>query len=367
MKLKYNLYFIFIIASGLVYSYTTTAVAQSILENKLIILALSAIIEMLIFFDLQKINIISRISIRSFFYLGVLSCLFIYFFSLFITNTYIYVVFYFFINIVISIIILIFENEILTDELNIKNGFLNLASVRNLSKIVGFGLGAILINIPSYYFIFLIILIFSSPLMFIGEKIILSKPIEKRKNNSQFKNLSKKEYFVILGILGTTTTIWIPIFVNNFIKEDMKGLSFIPFILPGIFIFLILELAKKKIFDGVLKKATLIYLILSILFMFYIIYLKNVWLGIFIFSLLTSVGILVSVELRQTFLLSNSKIDSKFVLQSLYLNGSIFLLIFSSVYKYVDVLQFVIIIMNILSMIYLLRERYKSKVLDISY
>lgn len=366
LRLKYGFYFIFIIASGLVYSYTTTEVARSVLENKLIILALSAIIEMLIFFDLKKVNIISHIRLRSFFYIGFISCILIFTFSFFVNNVYIYVLFYFCINIVISIIILIFENEILNDEINLKDGFINLASVRNLSKIVGFGVGAILSFLSNYYFIFLTVLIFITALILISDKAILRKnEVEIELDNANFREIKSKEYFIILGILSTTTTIWIPIFVNDFIKEGIGKISFIPFILPGIFIFIILELVKREKLNLVLNNATSIYLILSVIFMIYISNLGNVFLGILIFSLLTSVGILVSIELRRKFLLSNKNMDSKFILQSLYLNGSFFLLIFSSVYKYMEMLQFVIITFNILSMLYLLQENYKAKLVGL--
>ncbi|PWI26464.1 hypothetical protein [Kurthia sibirica] len=181
MKLKYNLYFLFIIASGLVYSYTTTIVAQSVLENKLIILALSAVISLLIFVDLQKLHLLSRISLNSFFYLGIILCGIIAAISLFSTNAYTYVIFYFFINIIISVVILLFENEILTEELNLSNGFLNLASVRNLAKLFGFAIGALLINVPSYYFIAFILLIFSTSVLLLKEKFVLRKHVEEKK------------------------------------------------------------------------------------------------------------------------------------------------------------------------------------------
>ncbi|GEK33031.1 hypothetical protein [Kurthia sibirica] len=359
MKLKYNLYFLFIIASGLVYSYTTTIVAQSVLENKLIILALSAVISLLIFVDLQKLHLLSRISLNSFFYLGIILCGIIAAISLFSTNAYTYVIFYFFINIIISVVILLFENEILTEELNLSNGFLNLASVRNLAKLFGFAIGALLINVPSYYFIAFILLIFSTSVLLLKEKFVLRKHVEEKKLDSRFKNLNKKRYFVILGVLATTTTIWIPIFVNDFIQEDMQKLSFVPFVLPGIAIFIVLELVKRNILSTIFKKPIAVYLIVSLLFMLYLLYIPFVWVGVILFSLLTAIGILVSIDLRKTFLEANVAIDSKFVLQSLYLNGAIFLLIFSSIYKYLEVLQFVIIILNSISMIYLMRERVK--------
>ncbi|PWI26463.1 hypothetical protein [Kurthia sibirica] len=177
--------------------------------------------------------------------------------------------------------------------------------------------------------------------------------------DSRFKNLNKKRYFVILGVLATTTTIWIPIFVNDFIQEDMQKLSFVPFVLPGIAIFIVLELVKRNILSTIFKKPIAVYLIVSLLFMLYLLYIPFVWVGVILFSLLTAIGILVSIDLRKTFLEANVAIDSKFVLQSLYLNGAIFLLIFSSIYKYLEVLQFVIIILNSISMIYLMRERVK--------
>lgn len=349
MKKTYSIYFLNLLASGLFYSFLTAKLIESAYNNKLLIVALSAIIQIFIFLDLKTINILKRCSAQTFSILGVIIGIVAIICQNHLTIAVLMIIFIA-LTLIVSVLSLILENRILLLEKSVADGFINMQTYRTLAKLLGFLLGILLSEISSIYFIifFLIIFVINLSLTY-NTHWVLKSSIAKNKDKILYLR-----YLLILSILGVSTSLWIPLFVLETIQQGYKLYSWVPFVMPGICILIFNMIQKKyrQLQDNIIPE--LLYGLLLIILLMICLYVPNVFIQTFIFSIATAVGLGVSIKMRKLFIINNKNIDNKILLQAISLFASVASLVSALLLGGLNHLNYILIAVNLATVAYLI-------------
>ncbi|MBA4536170.1 hypothetical protein H1Z61_03195 [Bacillus aquiflavi] len=317
MKFKwlYIYYLVCILTKGLAYSYATTKIILLSEINIFLILLLSLVVEFIVFIEVSYLKIISNASIKSISFGG--SFLLLLLIIVEFNNDVVHLIVHFtFITFLFSNLLLKLESNILNTSNNYKMGLTNITVLNNLSKLLGFSMGAIFYNLSIEAFaLFIIFILLFSSLFKIPNKNLKEKENEVFELDYIKKNkLADKQYLLILALLGSITVYWIPVFVDVLEKENLLRYSFIIFLLPGIFSISFLSIIKKKP-QFLLKKYDLYFYFVFLLVFFVSFYFNFIFLSFFLINLIFILSISISIDIRAVFLKLNSHADKKYLLQ----------------------------------------------------
>lgn len=351
MSKNYQIYFLNILASGLYYSFLTSQVVTSQVSNKLSIIAVSSIANLIIFFDFRNFHFLEKFSVRRINEIGLFIGVSLLTISRYDTSFFFYLLSYFLITIILSFVTIIFEKKILSAEMSLENGFINIQMLRNFSKMIGFFVGVMLSQYSQslflYFFIFLMILNTLNVRQVVYEK--------EEENPKSVSSIEKKYLFLMLGILTSMTTIWIPLLTSDYTTDYLKRVAWLPFVLPGVFIVLFLAIQKKF---RILQKNFLIegvYIGVLLFFLFLRVNHFDIILQTIIFSCLSALSISVSVKLRESFIKANANHrNMKFILQSLYVSTEFFIFLVAIINGFSQGVPIYIIFLSMLSVLCLL-------------
>lgn len=121
-----------------------------------------------------------------------------------------------------------------------------------------------------------------------------------------------KKYFLILGVLSSMSTIWIPQILVYY-KLDHQKSVWLPFVLPGITTLLLIFIFKK-VKQNSDRKVCLSYIFLVIIFFFAVFCKLNLLIITLLFSIITGICQLTQ---RRMDIQNNVNIANNILLQSL--------------------------------------------------
>lgn len=121
-----------------------------------------------------------------------------------------------------------------------------------------------------------------------------------------------KKYFLILGVLSSMSTIWIPQ-ITVYYKLDHQKSVWLPFVLPGITTLLLIFIFKK-VKQNSDRKVCLSYIFLVIIFFFAVFCKLNLLIITLLFSIITGICQLTQ---RRMDIPNNVNITNNIWLQSL--------------------------------------------------
>lgn len=163
MKLKHlkYLYLLTILSSSLLYAFSTTKIIASTQLSPFTITLMSTMMEIFIYIDLNYLKTLTTLSTRAIGSIGI----FIFFIIqlLFMRNlndAIILLITYLICSLLFNIYLLCLENRIVTLDGNMRNGLISITLLRNISKILGFGLGAFFQYISVWHYTFILLFTF---------------------------------------------------------------------------------------------------------------------------------------------------------------------------------------------------------------
>ncbi|MCL2114153.1 MAG: hypothetical protein FWH31_09475 [Streptococcaceae bacterium] len=355
-KKNYFLYFLNLISSSLLYSFITLTLISLQFSNSLIIVFLSSVASLLILGDIKYSQWLEKIPIKFFsliaFSLSILLLVGSYFFE----GKFLYLSFYFAMEIVILSLSLVFQTKILKDELTLSAGFLNMQILRTVATMFGFLIGSILGALNQseiFFYVFILITAYNLFATFNYE--------EKAQRDFEFQQekVKGKQFYFIIGLLSTATTLWIPLIIQTFVQKGIGIFSWIPFILPGIFatIFMLLQKRYISLFRSHLMEFVYIPLFLG----FYFLRFENIFpmIQAILFSMITALSLSLTVRNRKYFLQLNLENNMKYILQSLAISSGLISLFFSLFGKYEKTIEFILMFLCLVSVGYMIKERKK--------
>ncbi|WP_128721573.1 hypothetical protein [Mesobacillus subterraneus] len=345
------LYLLAILSSGLFYSYATTWLIVEDLATVFLILFLSSIIDMFVFFDVTFFKKVSKVSSRNLTLISIVFLIATLIFSN--SNSLLFlVILYVFCTLSFSFHLLSFEQELLRTKNNIRSGLINITLLRNFSKIIGFAIGAWIykMQLQEYIFILLISFLF---FLFIN----IQPEVEQSQKKISIKALKGKVYIFVLSLLGTTAVFWIPLFVAELTEKKLLNLSSIVFTLPGIVSVAYLNLISREKFDISLMAKNKLHILFLICFGILNFIEAYLIIRIILFSFIVALGISISVEVRSRFMNVNNHIDTKVTLQTYTLISAVSLLIFTLLSIYFNEFPFYLLGLNVVASLIILTHR----------
>ena len=350
---KYILYFINVFISGIVYSFMTSKLIFLEVNNSLIVILISSVVDLIIMYDIRKHSYFEKIPPYIYSVISLLFFFLIYLIN--VTNQWFYLIVYFYLSFFFSIVILFLQIAILDYEQNIKLGFLNMQFMRSASKMLGFLIGIVLEILSSdiYFFSILFLCVVVNIIGFRNLKWNNYEENEKRLELS----IEGKRLYIILGIFSTATVLWIPLLVNTFNLYGLRSLSWVPFVLPGVLSMGLIHLQKK--YRYLIDSLFMEYLYIPLMLCFLGLRMSNTFIVLqsILFSIIIAFSLSLSIKLRKYFLMINNRHDKRYLLQTLSMSSSIFSLIFSMLGVYRNYLEFILTMLCIVSVIYMIDKK----------
>lgn len=352
MKSKRTLvtYVLLYIASGLMYSMTTSKIIDYQLGNKFYILFTDAIVNIVIF-AIISLHLNRNIKPTS---LVIFSIFVSLAFSLYMKNSLISVtLFYFLLTLIIDFDLIDSENRIVL--LNRDDGMRNISFFKNFSQIIGFFVGSFIPDINNIFLAVLFIFLFSLKYFESIRESQSSTLISEQKSSQKVYRLHWDISWFFLIFLSSTTVFWIPIFIAKLNLLHQNSLYFIPFVLPGIISIIMLRLFAKASKPVI----TFLYLLGLILFIFSLN--QNVWIPIVIFSILVGFNVVINMWLRNNILLKHSNQENFIVLQCFELVNCVILLIFSALALLTEYIPYYLLFFDFIGALGLLLHGWRKK------
>ncbi|HEO8062836.1 TPA: hypothetical protein VBN90_000272 [Streptococcus agalactiae] len=357
MKNKiYSAYLLNVFASGIFYSFTTSALLDYNINNSLIVIILSALVELLIVQDILITGFVFKINYKIISVLSfIISIIVAVAAKLLPSSLVVLLSSYFVVSLMLSLISLFLQERILKYETDLKFGFFNIQQLRNISKMLGFFVGILFkyISIDNLYlYIFIFITLVN---VLIGGDDILSAP------KSNKKVIREKWLYILMGIYSVVTVIFIPLVTKSFIDNNLDKISWLPFIFPGIASILLIEIQKKRatLFDSLFME--IIYFPMFIMFFLLRIYGLYPILQAVILSVIVALSISISIKIRKRFFKVNKETDAKYLIQTLTFIGSVFSLIISSFGVYKEKMEWFVFFMALTATAYVILKRRSFK------
>lgn len=352
MKSKRTLaiYVLLCIASGLMYSMTTSKIIDYQLGNKFYILFTDAIVNIVIF-AIISLHLNRNIKPTS---LVIFSIFVSLAFSLYMKNSLISVtLFYFLLTLIIDFDLIDSENRIVL--LNRDDGMRNISFFKNFSQIIGFFVGSFIPDINNIFLAVLFIFLFSLKYFESIRESQSSTLISEQKSSQKVYRLHWDISWFFLIFLSSTTVFWIPIFIAKLNLLHQNSLYFIPFVLPGIISIIMLRLFAKASKPVI----TFLYLLGLILFIFSLN--QNVWIPIVIFSILVGFNVVINMWLRNNILLKHSNQENFIVLQCFELVNCVILLIFSALALLTEYIPYYLLFFDFIGALGLLLHGWRQE------
>jgi hypothetical protein len=349
-KRDYGVYFLNLLASGLFYSFITSKILSLNIQNSLLVVAVSSTASILVLLDVRNSNFLEKIPVRLFPMAGLVISVALFFLSHYFSNIYVYLVSYFLMEIIITVLLLIFQTGILKYEMNFTIGFLNMQLLRTLSTLLGFFIGVTLAQIQMeniFYLTFIVVVL----LNLVGTYNYTEKiaKIAKPKVHVQ-----RKYYYFIMGFFSTATILWIPLLTKSFIESNLVGLSWLPFVSPGIMSILFITLQKKKFwFYNSLFMETA-YIVSFLCFSLVRGMNGNVFVQTILFSIITAIDLSLSIRIRKKLLEINQSSNMKYILQTISVSSSMIALAFSLFGSWDYIVENVLTALCVLSALYMI-------------
>ncbi|ELK21242.1 putative membrane protein [Anoxybacillus flavithermus TNO-09.006] len=346
------LYLFLVLSSGMTYSYTITRVVSTSNLSPFLVIVINSIISILVFIFIKKISILH---FRIISLITSFSLLILFFLSYFLQSE--------IIILLVTYVVLFFsssyvgrslEEKIFESEERLFGGMAKISIAGNLAKLIGFGLGAFIFNIPSTIYIFLSLVLFI---------VIASINVESNFSYDKVVTISPRKVesvflLIFMSFISSIPMLWIPSLVERFDQEGMIRLSFIPFILPGIMNVLFLRYLKDKEYS---RYIPLSYFVISLLFM--VIYFTDTPLIFQVIMLSTTItlGVSINVYINTIFIHKNKTRDKRELMQIIQVSISISNLLFSFLGMYIhSIVHFMLLINAILSLVFFISfERMK--------
>lgn len=347
------LYLLAILSSGLFYAYATTRLISTNLATPFLILLLSTLIDIIVFFDLILFKKLSQISSR---YLSLITAIFLLILGIFSfefsNQLFLLVILYTFCTLSFSLHLLAFEQKIVGLKGNEKSGLISITLLRNFSKIIGFSVGALIhsLQLQTYSFILLI-----SFLLFMIVNIQPETITIKLEQKSRI--VKGKIHLFLLTLLGTTAVFWIPLFIVELKNNGNLEYSSMVFMSPGIVSVLYLKFLQNKVFNKNFTAKNILYVSLLLLFLLLNMYGIFFIVRVILFSFIVAIGISVSIEVRSEFMRLNKNIGTKISLQIFNLVSAFSLLCFTILAIYFKGIPYFILILNVLASLIILFNR----------
>lgn len=359
-KKVYILYFINLITSSLIYSFITLKLISFQTPNTLIVIELSGVASIIILLDVKKFNILGNISLRKCSFIAVVLSIITFLLINVIQNSILYLSFYFIMELLILEMSLKFQTNILNNEISFSMGFLNMQILRTASTLTGFLIGSILGAFNSNnLFIYLFILLNLYTFFSSKNVVIDQRKIKKEINFLSLNKIRGKIYYLIIGVLSTAITLWIPLIIKTYNEIGMSKLSWLPFVLPGIVSWGFMTLQKK--IEQLYYSNIIEYIYIPLLVIFFIIRQSNLF-PIFqavLFSLITAISLSLSVRNRKIFLEMNLGNNMKYILQSLAVSSNIISIFFALFGKNSYIVELFLMLSCCLSVLYMIIRREK--------
>ncbi|EIT86025.1 hypothetical protein A374_06886 [Fictibacillus macauensis ZFHKF-1] len=351
-KISY-LYLVAILSSGLFFAYATTRLISSNLASPFLILLMSTVIDIIVFFDLTWFQKLSQLPTR---YLSLATVIFLLISNFFLFTSekelFILIILYTFCTLSFSLHLLSFEQNIIGFKGNAKSGLISITLFKNISKIIGFSVGAILHNVSLQNYNLILLTSF-----LVLTTVSLQPEPKKVKVEKKSGRVKGKIYLFILILLGTTAVFWIPLFIVELKKKGILEYSSIVFMLPGIVSVLYLRFFQNITFKNSFMGKIILYIFIILSFLILNIYGDYLFVQVILFSILVAIGISISIEVRATFIRINKGINTKLSLQILNLISAVSLLCFTLLAMYLHGIQYLILILNMLAAIIILVYR----------
>lgn len=354
MKKEYNIYFLNTLASGLFYSFITTKILSMNFPNIFIIIILSSIVDVLILGDLRGAKIIEKIKIKYYPLIGLLITILLFFLSESVESVYLYLISYFFVWLILAILALVFETLILKQSDELKKGFFNIGLIRTFAKLIGFFIGNVLAQlegISTFLYIFVLLIMINICITWKYDTKIAQE------NEKRESKILEKHFYLILGILGTATVLWIPMLTKDFLQSQMASFSWIAFVLPGVAIMIFLSLQKR--YPLLIKPLIIECGFIALFFVFSVLRLLNlsIVVQVVVFSLLSAFNLSLSIKINKRFLEVNSKKNMKYILKTIGFSSSVVTLSFSFFNNHSGIIQGVLVISCMASAFYMIIKR----------
>jgi len=337
-------YLLAILISGLFYSYATTRIVSFTDVSPFFILVISGSIDILIFIDLVYLHKLSILSSRT---LSIITSVFlILFFLISIFDASVFVLFslFAFCAGMFAYHLRYYEEKIILTKKKMSLGLVNISLLQNISKLLGFGLGAYLYKITLQNYIVILICLF---LLFAFVNVKEDQKIDLKYKLS-LKKLNNKKNLLIMSLLSTTAVFWIPILVTEFNENNLIEFAAIPFVAPGIFTVAYLKYFHNKYpVTNNKKDVSLFYLILTITFFIIQLFGGFLILKIVLFSCIVPFIVAINISLNTEFMESNTdKTNNKVLLQIISVFSAIGTIILSFLAIYLNFIPYFILLLN---------------------
>lgn len=354
IKNVYLAYFLNIFASGLLYSFMTSKLLDYHLTNSLLVIAISSIVDLVIMQDILVTKFIIKLGYRKLVLLSfILSVVFSLFVNFYPTGLVFILFSYTILSLLISVSLLFIQEAILKDELDLQFGFFNMQQLRNSSKMLGFFCGIVFKLLPVDYLYLYVVTLVTAINLLVDKVPQYSLELSSYQRNK----IKEKSLYLLMGTYSLVTVLFIPLVTKRFIDNGLDSISWLPFVLPGIFSILFIQMQKKysQMFDSLLME--FLYFPLFIWFFIIRIYGNSPILEVLIFSFIVALSISLSIKIRKRFFKVNVENDTKYLFQSLSLTSSIFSLVFSLLGFYRARIEWFIFFIAMLTTTYLILKR----------
>lgn len=323
---QFSIYFLNLMISGLLYSFVTGKLLQLEGANKLIILILSSLVDLILIFVLRRTKLIQTLPVSVYSLASLLGLLVWWFFKGSIESIGYYLSLYLYLSILNNSLLLIYQEKILESERSLTSGFFTVQLLRNVSKMFGFFLGILLSQFSSdSIFFYLLLGNFLITYLLTSDRNDKATIVVVRSN----KRIGGRIAYILSGILGTAIVVWIPLITKSFVENNLESVSWIPFLLPGLVSIALIQLQKRymKLYQSIVPEVSAIVLFLIFFYLRFV----DLWpmIQAVVFSLLTALLLSIGVKVRTYLLEKNPEIDIKYLLQTMTVNGSLFTFVFS--------------------------------------
>ncbi|PNZ29056.1 hypothetical protein [Staphylococcus rostri] len=306
MRLKYIkwLYLLTILSSSLFYAFCTTKIIADTQLSPFTVILLSTLIELFIYVDLNYLKKLTQLSTRYVSMIGIG----VFFLAqlLFILELNVYVILlltYVACSLLFNMYLLCLENQIIGLDGNTRNGLISITLLRNLSKIIGFGLGACFQAISIWHYTFILLFTF----------LILSNVNIK---NSEchlapflpFKNLNGKALIGLLLCLGSVSVFTIPTLIQDLDERNLTAYSTLPFVLPGMVSVLYLRYFKHTHFNNNVFLKSMTYVGLIVLYLVFRYYDVLIFTRMIIIAVIITLSIAITIDVRTQFIRRNTQV-----------------------------------------------------------
>ena len=258
-------------------------------------------------------------------------------------------------SLLFNIYLLCLENQIVTLDSNMRNGLISITLLRNISKILGFGLGALFQYISVWHYTFILFFTF----------IILRTVHMKNADTPlapilSLKQLNYRTLIVFLLCLGSVAVFSIPQLIQDLHAHGMTTYSSLAFMLPGIFSILYLKYLKDTRFNHHLKLKSMTYISFISFYLILQYWDTFLFIRMIIISIIITISISIIIDIRAQFIQQNSQVALRNLLQFMSLISALSLLVFSVIALFLPDITTIILIINIVAASILMFSKHKS-------